>query len=155
MNGRGVDAYNQTNVLTADPKRLVIMCYEGAIDYLKLAKKKGQAGEFEAKAKAVLKAQDVIDELSHSLDFEKGGQVAANLDSLYNYMTRRIIFAEANRTVEPLDEVVGLLEELKEAWVDISYGGKKGSETVAPVPHVAKRSENPIISTAYGRSARL
>ncbi len=51
MYGNGVNAYNATGVMTADPKRLVIMCYEGAIDSLKLAKKRFIAKDFERKAK--------------------------------------------------------------------------------------------------------
>ena len=91
MYANGFDAYRQTNVLTADPKKLVIMCYEGAITNLRVARERYLSGEYEAKAKAVQKAQDIISELMHALDFEEGGQIARNLEALYNYMTRRIL----------------------------------------------------------------
>lgn len=112
----GVQSYRKTNVITSDPMRLVIMCYEGAIDSLKLAKQKIDKKDFEAKAKAILKAQDIIDELLCSLDFEKGGVIANNLSSLYNYMKRRIIHGEINKDTGAIDEVIGMLGELLSAW---------------------------------------
>ncbi len=75
------------------------MCYEGAIDSLKLAKQKINEKDYEEKAKAIIKAQDIIDELLCSLDLEKGGAIAKNLSSLYNYMLRRILYGDVNKDI--------------------------------------------------------
>ncbi len=155
MNARGVGAYRQTDVVTADPKRLVIMCYEGAIDNLKTAKKRFLAGEFEAKARAVQKAQDIIDELTHSLDFEQGGEIAKNLDSLYNFMTRRILYAEAHKDMGAIDEVTGMLEELKGAWEEIFYGSQKNVVADAPTADVPEHSSRQRVPLGYGPAVRL
>jgi len=112
----GIRSYRKTNVVTADPGKLVIMCYEGAIDNLLIAKQKDAAKEYEAKAEALTKTQDIIDELLCSLDFEKGGLIARNLQTLYTYMTKRITHASANRDMDAIDEVVGMLRELLSAW---------------------------------------
>lgn len=126
----GVQSYRKTNVITSDPMRLVIMCYEGAIDSLKLAKQKIDKKDFEAKAKAILKAQDIIDELLCSLDFEKGGVIANNLSSLYNYMKRRIIHGEINKDTGAIDEVIGMLGELLSAWQAVcSQEGQQVADT--------------------------
>ena len=125
MYRNGVMNYKQTEVITADPKRLVIICYQGAIDNLKIAVKRHAEGEFEAKAKVVCKAESFLDELMHSLDFERGGEIAKNLDGLYNYMIRRILYAEASRTIEPIEEVIGMLEDLKDGWEQIFFGTRK------------------------------
>jgi flagellar protein FliS len=141
MYKNGVRNYRQTEVMTADPKRLVIMCYQGVIDNLKIAVKRHAEQQFEAKAKAIGKAEDFLNELMHSLDFERGGEIAKNLDSLYNYMIRRIIFAEANRTTAPLNEILGLMEELKDAWETIFFGSKKDMlDTSSPVPYLTEKS---------------
>jgi flagellar protein FliS len=95
------------------------MCYEGAIDSLKLAKEKITEKDYEKKAKAIIKAQDIIDELLCSLDFEKGGAIASNLSSLYNYMLRRILHGDVNRDISAIDEVIGMLDELLSAWQSI------------------------------------
>jgi flagellar protein FliS len=92
------------------------MCYEGAIDSLKLAKQKIDEKDYEVKAKAINKAQDIIEELLCSLDFEKGGIIAKNLSSLYNYMKRRIIHGDVNQDMGAIDEVIGMLTELLSAW---------------------------------------
>ena len=119
MYGNGIDAYKQTNVITADPKRLILMCYEGAISSLKTARERYVSKEYEAKAKDLQKAQSIIGELAQSLDFEKGGEVARNLNSLYNYMLRRITEGDVKRDVKAFDEIILMLEELESAWKEI------------------------------------
>ncbi len=115
----GIQSYRRTNVVTADPGKLVIMCYEGAIDNLMIAKQKDAEEKYEEKSRHINKTKDIIDELMCSLDLEKGGLIARNLESLYNYMTRRIIQADANRSMDALDEVVGMLRELLSAWEEV------------------------------------
>jgi flagellar secretion chaperone FliS len=119
MYQNGIQSYLKTNVYTADPGKLVVMCYEGAIDNLKIAKQKFADEDFEGKCRAIKKALNIIDELLCSLDFEKGGGVARNLQSLYNYMTRRILYADVNQDMAAVDEVVGILGELLEAWREV------------------------------------
>lgn len=154
MHARGIHSYRQTDVSTADPKRLVIMCYQGAIDHLKIAERKNLEGRFEEKADALQKAHDFLDVLMQSLNFEKGGEIAKNLDSLYNYMTRRLLYAEANRDSDAVEEVIGMFEQLKEAWVRISYA-KKESPAVDFAAHTADRSEGRTPSAIYGPHARV
>jgi flagellar protein FliS len=96
------------------------MCYEGVIDSLKLAKEKIKEKDYENKAKAIIKAQDIIKELMCSLNFEKGGEIANNLDSLYNYMLRRILQGDLNKDVRPIDEVIGMFTELLYAWQEVA-----------------------------------
>jgi flagellar protein FliS len=115
----GIRSYRKTDVSTSDPVRLVIMCYEGAIDSLKLAKEKVKEKDYEKKAKAIVKAQDIIDELLCSLDAEKGDVIARNLSSLYNYMLRRILHGDVKKDISAIDEVIGMLDELLSAWQSI------------------------------------
>ncbi|MEE8397519.1 MAG: flagellar export chaperone FliS [Desulfobacterales bacterium] len=134
----GARSYRSTKVVTSDPGRLVIMCYEGAIDQLKIAKRKDAEEEFEARAEAIKKAEDIINELVCSLDFKKGGIIARNLESLYNYMTRRILGADANKKISMLDEVIGMLGELKSAWEEVV-----AKQTKATAPSYPTASEEP------------
>jgi flagellar protein FliS len=119
MYSNGIQSYVKTDISTSDPVKLVIMCYEGAIDSLRLAKEKMKQEDYEKKGKAIIKAQDIIDELLCSLDFEKGGAIARNLSSLYNYMLRRILHGDVNKDMRAIDEVVGMLDELLSAWQSI------------------------------------
>ena len=120
MYSNGIQSYRKTSVVTSDPVKLVIMCYEGAVDSLKLAKQKIIDKDYEAKAKAIINAQDIIDELLCSIDFEKGGTIAKNLEALYRYMLKRIMYADLNKETDSIDEVIGMLTELLSAWQEVA-----------------------------------
>jgi len=119
MYGTGYQTYQQTNIITADPKRLVLICYEGAIHFLKTAKEEYLNREYEAKGKAIQNALAVLSELREALDFEKGGEIARNLDHLYSFMIRYILKADRERDLKVFDQVVAMLKELKSAWEEV------------------------------------
>jgi len=119
-----MNAYHQTNVLTADPKRLVIMCYEGAISNLRIAVEKYSAAQYEAKGKAITNAHDIISELMAALDYDKGGEIAKRLAAIYKYMLRAIIEADVRKDIGIIKDVITMLEELKSSWKEIFYGRK-------------------------------
>lgn len=116
MVGGGYNAYRETHVTTADPKRLVIMCYEEAIRSLNLAAEMYSAKKYMAKGEAVQKGVDIINELRGSLDFEKGGLIAKNLDALYAFMMNHILRGDIKRNVKAFSQVASMLEELKYAF---------------------------------------
>ena len=128
MYNNGAQAYRKTNVITADPKRLVIMCYEEAIDNLKIGKQRISQKDYEGKCRAFIKAQDIVNELLCSIDFEKGGSIAKNLESLYIYMQKRIMHADLNKDIRAVDEVIEMLNELKSAWEEAFY--KQGNNNI-------------------------
>jgi len=125
----GVQSYRKTNVNTSNPARLIILCYEGAIDSLKLAKQKMKEKDYKKKQKAIINAHDIINELLCSLDFERGGEIAINLSSLYNYMIRRILHGDVNRDMGAIDEVIGMLNELLFAWRELALKPERQIQT--------------------------
>lgn len=108
--------YQHANYFTATPIKLVMMCYDGAIGSLKLARESYLRKEYEAKAKALQKAIDILYELNASLDLKKGGDIARNLRSLYQYMIQAITDADLKKDIQSFDNVIHMLEELEEAW---------------------------------------
>ncbi|MCX5846817.1 MAG: flagellar export chaperone FliS [Deltaproteobacteria bacterium] len=119
MHTNGGGAYQRASVITADPKRLVLMCYEGAIRNLKIAKAKYVSRDYEEKARALIKAQDFICALNSALDFEKGGEIASNLQALYNYMMHHLTEADLKKDLKAMDHIIWMLVELKSAWEEI------------------------------------
>ena len=113
---RGMGAYQEISFLTADPKKLILICYRQAILNLKAAREHYLAKEYEKKAKALQKALDIIYELNNALDFEKGDAIARNLDKLYKYMTRCLLEADIKRDPNVFASIIGMLEELESAW---------------------------------------
>ncbi len=122
MNGSRYGAYRQSDVLTADPKRLLILCYEETIRMLNLAKMSYASKHYEAKGRAVQKALDLISELREALDFEKGESIAVHLDGLYAFMARHILDSDRAKNPDGFNQVVRMLEELKAAWEEALYG---------------------------------
>lgn len=138
MSVKQIGAYQKSEILTAEPMQLVLMCYDAAIKNLKLAKVKYQEGDIEPKSKAIQKAVDLLGELMVGLDFEKGGHVAKNLDALYRYMIRRITVADVKKDVSGFDEVIDILGELEGAWRQVA-GGKKDTFDTRPLDGNPKR----------------
>ena len=128
MYGNRAENYKRNEIVTSDPKRLVAMCYSAAIMNFKLAKAKYLEKAYEEKAKALQKALDIVNELMASLDFEKGGQIAANLSALYRYVTMRATQADTERDMKGFEEVIHILEELSEAWTESVINGAKKAD---------------------------
>lgn len=128
MYGGKVRAYRQTDILTADPKRLVLLCYEEAIRNLKLAKEKYLSEEYEAKGRALQKTIDILGELREVLDFERGGEMARHLEVLYRFMIRHLLNSDMKRNINGLDQVLVMMDILKSAWEDAFYALQRRGE---------------------------
>lgn len=113
---KGIAAYQNTAVTTQSKGRLIVLLYDGAIKFLKLAIKELQARDYEAKGRYIGRAQDIINELNAVLDVDAGGEIAANLRKLYCFMNSRLSQANAKRDPQMIREVITLLEELNKSW---------------------------------------
>ena len=117
---QGLDHYRSVGAYGAaaaeDRKELVLRMLEGAQDRIASARGHMQRAETADKGVAIGKAIGIIDGLRASLDADKGGEIATNLDALYDYMNRRLVEANAADRVELLDEVSNLLGEIRSAW---------------------------------------
>jgi flagellar protein FliS len=106
-------------VAAADAHRLIVMLMDGALERIATARGCLIRGEMAEKARLLNRAVSIIGELRSSLDPKSGGQIAANLGELYDYMCRRLLKATAENRVEMLDEVTKLLGDIRTAWVTI------------------------------------
>ena len=100
----------------ASPHQLVHMLLEGALDKIASAKGHMHSGNVAEKGESVSRAISIIEGLRISLDREVGGELAANLNDLYEYMGRRLVEANASNNASILDEVSSLLGEIKAGW---------------------------------------
>lgn len=103
-------------VMDADPHRLVALLLSGACDRIRLAGACLARGDQARKGKAIGEACAIVGHLSGSLDHEAGGEVAANLASLYDYVSRRLTEANLHNDGAALEESLGLLGEIGSAW---------------------------------------
>jgi len=108
--------YHQTQIKTASPEKLLILLYDGAIQFLNKAKIGMQNKNIEETHNNIISAQRIITEFMNTLDMEIGGEVAKNLYSLYDYLYYRLVQANLKKDPVILDEVLGHLKDLKKTW---------------------------------------
>ena len=128
---RGAAAYSsvgvETGVSTADPHKLILMLFEGALLQIGTAVIALEKKDVPTKGMAISKAIEIIlNGLKVSLDYEAGGELAQRLGALYDYMTQRLLYANLHNSRPAMDEVTQLLTDLKSAWEAI------GSSEQAP-----------------------
>ena len=130
--GYGINAYArvglETGVFAATPHKLVLMLFEGARVSLSAALAHMKSGQFAARGEAISRAIAIITSgLQASLDITQGGELAQQLNALYEYMSRRLLEANLYNKLEYVEEVARLLGELSKAWEAIGTSGQPGS----------------------------
>ena len=115
-----LDQYSQnavrTGIESASPHRLIQMLLEGALGKIAAAKGHMERGAIQPKGEQIGSAISILEGLKASLDKDKGGEIAQNLEDLYVYMERRLLEAHSHNDASILDEVSDLLRQIKEAW---------------------------------------
>ncbi len=119
-------AYQGHQVDGAGPLGLVLLTYEALYKSLGQARMAIMAGDLMAEANHTGRAMEALIELSSSLNMEEGGQVAESLSSLYVYMMNKLTEGLCSCSTEHVDEVLKLVQELREAWVQLSAQQKRG-----------------------------
>lgn len=136
-NRKGVAAYAsvgvETEVAAASPHKLIVMLFDGACAAIRAAQIQMQHGDIAAKGMAISKAIAIIENgLRASLDIKAGGELAANLDALYDYMNGRLLQANLKNDAALLEEVLHLLTDLRNSWNAI--GQQQPAQGSAPAP---------------------
>ena len=117
MNQSHLNSYRTANIETTDQGKLILIVYDWAIRYCKIAKEKILENEIDGRTYAINKVQNAITELMTSLNMDKGEEIAQNLYKLYDYMNRRLVEVNTKKDEGALTEVLGYLTDLRDAWV--------------------------------------
>ena len=112
----GAKQYKQTAITTANRGQVLLMLYEAAIQNVKKASECLDRKDIAGKGQAIIKTHDIVNELLNSLNFEVGGNIARDLERLYNYMSEQLVKANMNNSKETLQTIQKLLETLLEGW---------------------------------------
>lgn len=108
--------YKQTSILSASREQILLMLYEGAIKFTKLAIQAAEQKKIEERGKNIIRAYDIILELNATLDHKVGGEIAAQLEQLYAFLMDQYTKANITGDPEPLRSCVKVLENLHEGW---------------------------------------
>lgn len=126
MNNLGAKAYHKTNIETASKEKVLLMLYEGCIRYFKRAKTAMEQKNVAEKGMMLAKAQDIVVELTNSLNFEVGGDLSRQLEGLYVHVFDQSTEANIQNNPEKLQHCINILETLYAGWKEvIEKGGKK------------------------------
>jgi len=123
MRERALASYGDVKVTTgvsgADNVQLIQMLFDGLIESLATARGHMERGSIIEKSKSLSRAGRIVVGLQGALDFEKGGDIARNLNDLYSYVTRRLFHVNANNDLDALQEVHNLMNEIRSAWLQV------------------------------------
>ena len=144
---RGVGAYAkvglETGVAAASPHKLIVMLYDGAMVSILSGITNMKAGNVAAKGAAISKAINIIDNgLRAALDKKVGGEIAQNLDALYEYISARLFKANLENDQAILDEAHALLSDLRDAWNAIDPQAGQAAAPAAAAPTAPLRTPN-------------
>jgi len=128
IHSRGAGHYLQTQVQSRSPLELVVMLYDGAIQQADAAREALLANNIPARKVAISKMLAIISQLQNTLDMERGGEIAENLDRIYSWATARLLDAVVTRDTKPVDEVRRVLDGLRDAWQTIAANQLTGSQ---------------------------
>ena len=131
------NTYQEIAVQTSSPTKLVVMLYEGAIRFLGQSVTAIESKDIDTKRQSIDRAMAVIQHLQSTLDRDRGGDVAAELDRLYIYITSKVLEGSTKLQTEPIEEAIKLLNVLLSGWEEIV---KKEQENAVPTTLLAQQA---------------
>jgi len=135
------NTYKMQQIMTASGTKLVAMLYDKAIVSLNKTIRATEAGDVQARWDANLRTQEILMHLAATLDHEKGGDIAKNLDRLYHFMLNRLLWVDVNNDPTPAREVINLLEPLRQSWNKLASQGTTEKMSTS----------DPVSGPAYGK----
>ena len=121
----------------SDPLQQIVMLYDGAIKFLRLASADIESRDIPAKAEHVNRALDILNYLQNILDFKLGGDVAQTLDSLYTLVSMKVLRASATLDAKGMQAAADLLTPVRDSWTVVSAAAKDKT----PATHAMATSE--------------
>jgi flagellar protein FliS len=133
------NTYQEIAVQTSSPTKLVVMLYEGAVRFLGQSVTAIKSKDIDTKRQSIDRAMAVIQHLQSTLDRDRGGDVAAELDRLYIYITSKVLEGSNKLQTAPIEEAIKLLNVLLSGWEEIV---KKEQENAVPTTLLAQQAAN-------------
>lgn len=131
MNKNAYQKYKATSVQSASREKILLMLYEGAIKFTKLAIKAAEEKKIADRGVNIGRAFDIVMELNNTLDHKVGGEIANQLEQLYMFMMDQYTKANISGNPEPLKANLKLLQTLYDGWVQAVEKVKKETDNNA------------------------
>lgn len=114
VTNNGFNQYKESSIKTSTPEELTLMLYNGLVKFLMQAQNAIETNNIEKANNSILRAQAIIKEFQATLDMNY--EVSEGLDSLYDYMYRRLIEANLKKDISIIEEILGYSKELRDTW---------------------------------------
>ena len=130
----GLHSYQINDISTSSQGQLILMLYDGALQAVNQAIQCMSRKEIAEQSRHILKAQDIINELSSALDMKQGGEVAKTLDQLYQFVLNQLIQANITSDTMYLESIIKVLTPLRDAWGRITETSTDNETPAEPQP---------------------
>ena len=131
-------AYRQNQLEGMPPERLTLMLFEGAVNFINVAKEAAAKGDCATRGERISRALAIIGELQATLNLEQGGEIAQNLMVLYDYLTQQLLLANLHSDVELLTHLASVLDEVRSGWAEmveqVAKERAEGTKSAPPSP---------------------
>lgn len=136
-----IETYGTQQVMTGNPATLVALLYDKAVMSLRTAIEAIRENEIEKRWKANNKAVEIIKHLMMTLDAEKGGEIASNLEAVYGYILRRLLDVDMKNDARAAEEVIQLLEPLRASWAELARANDPATVDASKLQSLAAQDE--------------
>lgn len=143
MQHAATETYKTQAIMTASPAKLVAMCYDRTILALNDAIRAIDAGDVQARFDHTTRAANIISHLWSTLDLDKGAEIAQNLSSIYRFAMNRINDVNLENSKQAAQDVVRLLEPLRQSWTELAKQGEGANAVAAAAEAGAKAAVAP------------
>lgn len=123
MSSTGHHAYQTSSIETASPEQLTLMCYDGALKFMRRAKLAMEDQDLARASEATGRAQAIINELNVTLNMDAGGEIAANLRDIYLFVNRHLMQAVIDKDPAAITQSIALIGDLRDAWAQATRVG--------------------------------
>ena len=124
-----INQYKTTQVSTSSPEKILLMLFDGAINFSRIALDKMEKKDIAGKGNFISKAQAIVAELMNTLNHEVGGEIARNLERLYMYVINEYVEANIHNSPKALENAIKILTMLRGTWTEAIEIVKKERET--------------------------
>lgn len=135
MYQKNLNNYKKTQILTADPGKIILMLLEGGMTFLMQAADHAEKKAIVKKTNLILRTKNIILELIASLDYEKGAEIASNLREIYTFLLGELDRADQTNDVEKIMKCRQVLGNLRDGWAEMLEQGEK-KDFAQPLQHI-------------------
>jgi flagellar protein FliS len=118
MTSSGHHAYQVSAIETASPEQLTLLCYDGALKFMRRAQRACEEGDIARLGEASGRAQAIVNELNVTLNMEAGGEIATNLRQIYLFVNRHLMQSTVKHDASGIVSCVNLIQGLRESWAE-------------------------------------